>query len=111
MIVFSQNEYNNVVPQDKNSSSLSPTKTSQYFPTTESNTTEKILVTVINNFSEPQEVYCEGIFIFRIEPGESKSFRFQRGKWRIDLCYPGTYPCNNYEYVDMNYSTLTYTIK
>lgn len=71
----------------------------------------KILVTVINKAPIPQDVYCEGIFIFNINPGETKTFRFQKGNWRIDLCYPGSFPCNNYSYVDMTYDKLTYTIR
>lgn len=79
-------------------------------PTIKSPSNDKVLVTVINNETFPQEVYCEGIYIFYIDPGETKTFRFQKGKWRIDLCYPGTFPCDNFYYVDMNSDTLTYTI-
>lgn len=80
-------------------------------PVTQVNSTGKVLVTVINNANIPQEIYCEGIYIFNINPGETKTFRFQKGKWRIDLCYPGTFPCDNFDYVDLNYDEFTYEIR
>lgn len=101
LIVYSPREAEKVIPK-KSGVIVTPTKTSA--------SDAKVVVTVINNAPIAQDVYVEGIFIFNINPGETKIFRFQKGKWRIDLCYPGTFPCDNFNYVDLNYDTFTYTI-
>lgn len=103
LIIYSASEVDRVLPKD-----IQTTTTST--PSNTDGSEGKVVVTVINKVNIPQEIYCEGIFIFNINPGETKTFRFQKGKWRIDLCYPGTFPCDNFDYVDLNYDTFTYTI-
>jgi hypothetical protein len=103
LIIYSASEVDRVLPKD-----VQTTTTSS--PSNTEGSDGKVVVTVINKVNIPQEIYCEGIFIFNIYPGETKTFRFQKGKWRIDLCYPGTFPCDNFDYVDLNYDAFTYTI-
>jgi len=104
LVVYSSDEFYRVLPTGSSSSSNSMVATGT------PRSVGKVVITVVNNSSQPQEVYCEGIYIFTIGPREQSYFRFQQGNWRIDTCYPGTYPCNNGYYVDLNYETVTYTI-
>jgi serine/threonine protein kinase len=89
----------------------SPTPTDAIFKNTAIPVTGKIQITIANNSGSIQEIYVEGIFIFRLEPGEKQTFPFQKGTWRIDHCQPGTYPCNVFFYQDLTADTFVYEIK
>lgn len=101
---------NLIIYSSQDSTEIIPTENPTLIPSSTSVPTGKVIVTVKNNSSQPQEIYCEGIYIFKLNSGESDSFRFQKGNWRIDVCPIGKYPCNNYKYVNLNYDTVTYTI-
>lgn len=112
--LLSNSEYSPTATNTPQLKTLPPEQVAIPLPTNSPRPTStlkaKVLVTVINNYSKPQEIYCEGIYIFTLKSGEKNTFRFQQGNWRIDVCYPGSYPCKNFKYVDMNHDSLTYTI-
>ena len=105
LIIYSPSEYINLIKKIPNSFEQSITNTPP------STSIGKAIITVINKSTYSLLIYCEGIYIFQIEPGKSNFFRFQKGTWRIDICSPNeSPPCTNHQYIDMTNDNVQYTI-